>query len=94
MIMLLVAVCAIGWRSDDILYAIGAASAAQDPAAITIDALTQPQAPEGRPMSAVGFAERSKTDPNAYRTFLSSHEVRERSEVDKLCNFLARGIYE
>lgn len=95
MIMLLVAICAIGWRSDDILQAIGAANAAQDPATISIDMLTLQQPPAGqRPMSAAEFSELSKTDPDAYRKFVRSYEVRERSEVDKLLNFLARGAYE
>lgn len=95
MIMLIVAICAIGWRSEDIMRAIGAASAAQDPAAITVDTLRLQQAPAAqRPMTAAEFAELSKTDPDAYRKFLTSYEVRERTEVDKLFNFLARGTYE
>lgn len=95
--MFIVAICAIAWRSPDILSAIGFASAAQDPSAISIDALAvqTPQTPGKQPMTTTEFAELSKTDPAAYQKFLSSYQVEEgRSEVDKLFNFLARGKYE
>lgn len=69
--------------------------AAQDPSSISVEALTVETAQGKRPMRAAEFAELSKTDPDAYRKFLNSHQVEEeRSEVDKLFNFLARGKYE
>lgn len=95
LIMLIVAICAIGWRSPDLLQAIGLASAAQDPARISVEALTSPQAPAGqKAMTAAEFAELSKTDPHAYQKYINSFQVQERNEVDKLFNFLARGKYE
>ncbi len=77
------------------MQAIGVSRAAQDPSAISVDALTV-ETPQGkRPMSAAEFAALSKTDPDAYRKFLNSHQAEEeRGEVDKLFNFLSRGKYE
>lgn len=85
--MSIVAICGLAWRSPDILHAIGLADAAQTPAPVA----TQP-AP--KPMSVDEFAERSKSDPQAYQKFLNSFQTQERSEVDKLMNLLAHGRYE
>jgi hypothetical protein len=109
LIMLLVSLCIIGWRSPDILQAIGMAGAAQDPATLPIgnsaatqlkkldvDALTM-QAPDNgkKPMSVAEFTELAKKDPQAYQKFIGSLRIEEeRSEVDKLLNFFARGKYE
>lgn len=96
LIILIVAICAIAWRSPDLMQAVGIASVRQDPATITVESLTAGQAPAGqRPMTAAEFAELSKTDPNAYQKYLNSFQLQEeRSEVDKLFNFLSRGKYE
>lgn len=92
LVMLIVAICAIGWRSPDIMHAIGLASAAQDPATISMELLTLPQASSGqKSMTAAEFVELSKADPKAYQKYTSSFQVQERNEVDKLFNFLARG---
>ncbi|WP_136414119.1 hypothetical protein [Herbaspirillum sp. ST 5-3] len=85
--MLLVAICGLAWRSPDVLHAIGLASAAQKP-----DTVATRRAPQ--PMSIDEFAERSKSDPQAYQKFLNSFQTQERSEVDKLMNLLAHGKYE
>ena len=51
--------------------------------------------PGQKPMTAMEFAELSKTDPNAYQKFINSHQQNpERGEVDKLMNFLAKGKFE
>jgi hypothetical protein len=109
LIMLLVSLCVIGWRSPDILQAIGMAGAAQDPATLTADnpaatqlkkvhvdsLIVQGPANGKKPMSATEFAELAKKDPQAYQKFINSLRVdEERSEVDKLLNFFARGKYE
>ncbi|HJV80200.1 hypothetical protein [Noviherbaspirillum sp.] len=85
--MLLVAICGLAWRSPDIMHAIGLAGAAQTPVTV----VTQP-APQ--PMSVDEFAERSKSDPQAYQKFINSFQMQDRSEVDKLMNLLAHGKYE
>jgi len=96
LVILIVSICVIAWRSPDIMQAIGMASARQDPATISVEDLTARQAAaEQKPMTAVEFAELSKTDPNAYQKYLNSFQVQEeRSELDKLFNFLSRGKYE
>jgi hypothetical protein len=95
LIMLIVATCVIGLRSPDFIQqALGIKQAVQSPAQPSVESLIAASPSGQRPMSADEFANLSKTDPNAYRKFISSHEVEERTEVDKLMNFLARGKYE
>lgn len=95
LIVLIVSLCAIGWRSPDIMQAIGMAFVKQDPATISIEDFAAKAAPSGqKPMTAAEFAELSKTDPHAYQKYINSFQVQERTEVDKLFNFLARGKYE
>ncbi|KRB79210.1 hypothetical protein [Noviherbaspirillum sp. Root189] len=109
LIMLLVSLSVIGWRRPDILQAIGMAGAAQDPATLATgnSAATQlkklnvdtliVQAPDNgkKPMSAAEFTELAKKDTQAYQKFIGSLRIEEeRSEVDKLLNFFARGKYE
>jgi len=91
--MLLLSLCVIGWRSPDILHAIGMAGAAQDPATLTSGG--QAAANGMTPMSATEFADLAKKDPQAYQKFIHSLRAEdERSEVDKLMNFFARGKFE
>ena len=45
-------------------------------------------------MSADDFARLSNTDPGAYQKFIASRTANERTEADKLTNFLTRGKYE
>jgi len=94
LVMLLIGICAIGLQSPEIMKAIGMAGAAQDPAA-SVSAIAAPQAAQ-KPMTAQEFAELSKTDPQAYQKYVNSFQAAapERSEVDKLMNFLARGKFE
>lgn len=107
--MLLVSLCVIGWRSPDILQAIGMAGALQDPSAlatgdstarqpekVNLDTLIVQASAQGKqPMSATEFADLAQKDPQAYQKFIGSLRIKEeRSEVDKLLNFFARGKYE
>ncbi|RJF97350.1 hypothetical protein [Noviherbaspirillum saxi] len=108
LIMLLVSLCVIGWRSPDIMQAIGLAGAAQDPATlplqglagtqiknVTVDSLPVQPAAGHKPMSVLEFAELATSDPQAYQKLINSMKVdEERSEVDKLMNFFARGKFE
>jgi len=96
LVMLIVGICAIGMRSPEIMQAIGIAGSAQDPAVISVASTVVPQQPQQKPMTAEEFARLSKTDPQAYQKFVNSYraEAPERSEVDKLMNFLARGTFE
>jgi len=98
LVMLLVGICAIGLQSPEIMKAIGMAGAAQDPAASVgvIAAPKQTAQAAQKPMTAQEFAELSKTDPQAYQKYVNSFQAAapERSEVDKLMNFLARGKFE
>ena len=46
-------------------------------------------------MSLTEYAELARTDPDAYRKLIASHQQEpERSEVDKLMNFFTRLKYE
>jgi hypothetical protein len=100
LIMLILSICAVAWRSDDILNALGVASGASTAAAARRTPVTafsmsanQPAA-AGKAMTVEELAELSKTDPDAYRKFIASRTVNERTEADKLMNFLTRGKYE
>ena len=97
LIMLVLSICAVAWRSEDMLKAIGVmstASAAQTSPA-TVSAMTAVRAGAGQgAMSVDEFARLGKTDPRAYQKFLNSRTVNERTEADKLINFLSRGKYE
>lgn len=92
--MFIVGICALGLRSPEIMQAIGMAGSAQDPAAVTAAKLSDISATKHRPMSADQFAELSKVDPNAYQKYLNSHQMQERTEIDKLMNFFTRGKFE
>ena len=97
LLMLIVGLCALAWRTPEIMQAVGFAGKAQDPASMTTSALRITATPsQHKPMSPEEFIERSKTDPQAYQKFLNSLHVpdAERSSVDKLMNFLTRGKYE
>lgn len=97
LIMLILSICAVAWRSDDILNALGVATTAsatqRTPVTASAMAAGQPGAAHNA-MSVEQLAELSKTDPNAYRKFIASRTVNERTEADKLMNFLTRGKYE
>lgn len=92
-LLLLIGICGLAWRSEDVLKLLGMASppsAAQ--AQLQLPAPGQ-KAPAG--MSIAEYAELARTDPEAYRKLFASHQqTEERSQVDKLMNFLARGKYE
>ena len=97
LIMLILSICAVAWRSDDILNALGVAStaSAKQRTPVTAAAMTAGQPGATRNvMSVEQLAELSKTDPNAYRKFIESRTVNERTEADKLMNLLTRGKYE
>jgi hypothetical protein len=98
LIMLLISICAIAWRSDDIRQILGAAQQAASPATaatLTAGAPTPGRKPEHKPMSVAEFQELSKTDPQAYHKLINSMRVQEdRGAIDKLMNFLAHGEYQ
>lgn len=94
LLLFIVGICAIGLRSPEIMQAIGVAGSAQDPGVVTAAKLSDIAATKHRPMSIDQFVELSKTDPNAYQKYLNSHQMQERTEVDKLMNFFTRGKFE
>lgn len=97
LVMLILSICAVAWRSDDILNALGLAStaAATKRMPVTASAMTAGQSGgASKAMSVEQLAELSKTDPDAYRKFITSRTVNERTEADKLMNFFTRGKYE
>jgi hypothetical protein len=54
---------------------------------------SDPKMPAG--ISLVEYEKLAKTDPDAYQKMWQSHLAeQERSEIDKLMNFFARGKYE
>ena len=94
LILLIIGICAIALRMPEVAGALGMA-ASQGPADAAVRSAAASAQPQ-KPMSAAEFVERSKTDPQAYQKYLNSHVKQpiERSQVDKLMNFLARGTYE
>jgi hypothetical protein len=97
LIMLVLSICAVAWRSEDILKAIGAmsASAVASPSPVTASAMTTADAgADANAMSVDDLARLSHTDPRASQKFIARRTVNERTEADKLMNFLTRGKYE
>jgi hypothetical protein len=96
LILLLISMCAIAWRSEPILHRLQSFSTNKASPEVSVRAmLVAPDAQKPRGMSLHEYAELAKTDPDAYRKLMQSHLVEEqRSEVDKLMNLLARGRYE
>lgn len=90
-----VAVGLLAWRSEDVANMLGSAIASKPAQPLSLESLVQAPADGQRAMTLEEFAELSETDPAAYQKLLASHQVPvERTEVDKLMNFLARGKYE
>lgn len=93
LVMLLIGICAIGLRSPEIMQAVGLSAQDRE---VSVSAMTTADRLQQKPMTAEEFARLSKTDPNAYQKFINSFRAAEpeRSEVDKLMNFLSRGKFE
>jgi hypothetical protein len=98
LVLLLISICIVGIKSKEYLPLLGLdkAEAATSGSVTTKDMLvTSSKGGPKNPMLAAQFAELSRKDPDAYQKFLKSYDVvQERSEVDKLMNFLAHGKYE
>ena len=101
-LMLIISICAIAWRSGDILQALSLAGSAQQASNVSAQslAISQPgvQKQQGQPqqnaMSIDEMTRLSKTDPKAMQKFIQSRTVSERTEADKLMNLFAHGTYE
>ena len=94
LIMLIVSLCVLAWRSPQLLAALGV-TRTRPAAAVTLDALqAEPAQAAQRPMSIEEFRRLSSTDPAAYRKFIESRTVNERTAADKLMNLFAHGKYE
>ncbi|MGZ5858300.1 MAG: hypothetical protein ACXWJK_13785 [Burkholderiaceae bacterium] len=96
LILLLFGICALGWRSETIMQQLGMVKAASEPQSYSIESLTASKdTKKQQGMSLNQYAELAKTDPDAYRKLIQSHQQdQERSEVDKLMNFFAHLKYE
>lgn len=96
LLLSIVSICILGWRSGDIMQMLAAMTSTPRPAASpSIKTLTvAPSNPKQRAMSVEEYAILNKSDPAAYRKFVDSHQVKETNEVDKLMNFFSRGKYE
>lgn len=94
LIVSIIAICAIALRMPEVATALGIASS-QEPASAPVLHTRAVQAQQ-KPMTAEEFAKLAQTDPHVYQKYLNSHPVQpvERSEIDKLMNWLARGKYE
>lgn len=92
LLLTIVAICGFAWRSPELMRTLGLAGSAQ--ASARQSERAKPAAAP-QPISVQEFAQLNKSDAQAYRKFINSYQVEEeRSEVDKLMNFLARGKYE
>ena len=95
LLILLFSICAIGWRSESIMAMIGLAKPLASPQSVAIESLIVPAGKPSAGMSLTQYAELAKTDPDAYRKLLASHQQEpERREIDKLMNFFTRLKYE
>ena len=97
LLMFLVSLCALAWRSPDLLAALGLAATARSSQAseVSVADLTKDGTGQAQPVMSIDeFARLSKTDPDAARKFLASHTVQERGAADKLMNLFAHGKYE
>lgn len=96
LVLLLFAICTIGYRSETIMQMLGMVRTVSMPQPYSIRSLTIPadKKPRGG-MSLTEYAELAKTDPDAYRKlFQSNQQDEERSELDKMMNFFTRLKYE
>lgn len=95
LLILLFSICAIGWRSESIMAMIGLAQPVVSPQSVALKSLIVPANAQAAGMSLKDYAELAKTDPDAYRKLIASHQQEpERREIDKLMNFFTRLKYE
>ena len=95
LLVFLFSICVIGWRSESVMQMIGLAGSVVSPQPVAVQSLTVPANAQPAGMSLTQYAELARTDPDAYRKLLASHQQQpERSEVDKLMNFFTRLKYE
>ncbi|MBS1231017.1 MAG: hypothetical protein H6R17_4294 [Proteobacteria bacterium] len=75
---------------------LGMASSVASPQSASLQSLTIPASSKASGgLSLTEYADLARTDPDAYRKLLQSHQQeKERSEVDKLMNFFTRLKYE
>jgi hypothetical protein len=94
-ILLLLAICCIGWYSGPILKKLGIVKTASVPQSNFI--LPDPEPPENKPtacMTLAEYTEQVKTDPNAYNKLLLCDPQQERTKFDKLMNLFSHAKYE
>jgi hypothetical protein len=107
LILILISICAVAWRSEDILHLLSLAGSMKQASNVSAQSLIasppgaqkqqvqlQAQQPQQHVMSIDEMTKLSKTDPKAMQKFIQSRTVSERTEADKLMNFLAHGKYE
>ena len=90
LLVFLFSIGVIAWRSESIMSLIGMAKP-------VVAAQSLGSSPETLPagMSLTEYAELARSDPDAYRKLLASHQHdQQRSEIDKLVNFFTRLKYE
>jgi len=94
-LILFLAVCAIGWYREPLLQKISPAKAASGPQSNFI--IPDPVPHESKPvacMTLTEFTEQIKTDPNAYNKLLLCDQQQERTSFDKLMNLFSLAKYE
>jgi hypothetical protein len=96
LLLLTLFLCAVAWRSEDVMQGLAAAGMLPGPAATQLPASpAQLQAAVAQKvMSVEELATLSKSDPKAYQKFMKSRTAQDPTEADKLMNFFARGKYE
>ena len=94
LLIFLFSIGVIAWRSESVMQMIGLAGSVVSPQPVAVQSLTAGGAQPGG-MSLTEYAELARTDPDAYRKLMASHQREpERSEIDKLMNFFTRLKYE
>ncbi len=102
LLLLLFAICALGWFREPIMKKLGIVKTISAPQSYSLPKsnfiLPDPVPEDKKPpacMSLAEYTEKAKADPNAYYKFLYCDEQEmNRTEFDKLMNFFSRLKYE
>ncbi len=95
LILFIIGICGLALRSEELMQIISAGQTAGSSGKNSISELTSQSSNKTQGMSLLDYAKNAEKDPQAYQKLIQSHrQTEERSEVDKLMNFFARGKYE
>jgi hypothetical protein len=94
LILFLVSMCIVAWRSDDVADMIQGVSAVKPMAMTGAGATMFSTTQQPVAVSLENIAEFGRNAPQAGRAFAEREQQTDRTGVDKMMNFLARGSFE